>query len=66
MLTMAGTVLTVELLSLKHRYPSNIFVVLETYTEDPRMPMKQIERMFMFIKTNQMYCLYSTQISKKS
>lgn len=48
MLTMAGTVLTVKLLSLKHLYPSNIFVVLETYTEDPRMPIKQIETKYVY------------------
>lgn len=36
MLSLAGIVFIVKLLSLKHRVPFNLSVVLDTYTESPR------------------------------
>ena len=36
MLKIAGIVLSVKTVSLKHRCPSDLSVVLETYNENPR------------------------------
>lgn len=36
MVRVAGMVSTVKMLSLKHRVPCNLSVVLDTYTESPR------------------------------
>lgn len=36
MVRLAGIVSSVKLLSLKHRVPCNLSVVLDTYTESPR------------------------------
>lgn len=36
MVMLGGMVSSVKMLSLKHRVPSNLSVVLETYTESPR------------------------------
>lgn len=36
MVRLAGMVSTVKMLSLKHRVPCKLSVVLDTYTESPR------------------------------
>lgn len=36
MVRLAGIVSTVKMLSLKHRVPCNLSVVLDTYTESPK------------------------------
>lgn len=36
MVRLAGMVSSVKMLSLKHRVPSNLSVVLDIYTESPR------------------------------
>lgn len=44
MVRLAGMVSSVKMLSLKHRVPCNLSVVLDTYTESPRKDgMKRLD-----------------------
>ena len=60
----AGIVLNVNLLSLKHNFPSDLFVVLETYKENPKNLDVKLSELFVspektrrkFVKSKLTYC----------